>query len=75
VHPVFHPSRALGACSLVALATVLGFAPAAQAAKQKVCVFDILGTAGDGYNTAKDYALEMQKFGDCYISDGLRFEN
>src|SRR3989344_4556921 len=46
--PVFHPNRALGACSLVALAAALSFAPAAQAAKQKVCVFDILGTAGAG---------------------------
>lgn len=30
-------------------------------AKQRVCVFDILGTSGDGYNAAKDYAIEMQK--------------
>jgi hypothetical protein len=36
---------------------------AAQAAKQRVCVFDILGTGGDGYNSAKDYAIEMQKHG------------
>ncbi len=34
-----------------------------MAAKQHVCIFDILGTGGDGYNSAKDYALEMQKFG------------
>lgn len=32
-------------------------------AKQRVCVFDILGTTGDGYNNAKDYAIEMQKHG------------
>ncbi|WP_201748295.1 putative solute-binding protein [Aquabacterium fontiphilum] len=32
-------------------------------AKQKVCVFDILGANGDAFNTAKDYALEMQKHG------------
>ncbi|MES2090333.1 MAG: putative solute-binding protein [Pseudomonadota bacterium] len=32
-------------------------------AKQRVCVWDIMGVNGDGYNSAKDYALEMQKFG------------
>jgi hypothetical protein len=32
-------------------------------AKQHVCVFDIMGTGGDGFNSAKDYALEMQKYG------------
>jgi len=79
-NPVFHPSRALGACSLVALAAALSFAPAAQAAKQKVCVFDILGTAGDGYNTAKDYSLEMQKYGadielKAYIDERVAVED
>ncbi len=52
---------ALGASGL-ALSLSLIAAPAAQA-KQRVCIFDILGTTGDGYNAAKDYALEMQKFG------------
>ena len=79
-NPVFQPSRALSACSLVALAAALSFAPAAQAAKQKVCVFDILGTAGDGYNSAKDYALEMQKFGadielKAYIDERVAVED
>ncbi|MDE2402632.1 MAG: hypothetical protein KGL90_13300 [Burkholderiales bacterium] len=32
-------------------------------AKQRMCVFDILGTAGDAFSSAKDYALEMQKYG------------
>ncbi len=78
--PVFQPSRALSACSLLALAAALSFAPAAQAAKQKVCVFDILGTAGDGYNSAKDYALEMQKFGadielKAYIDERVAVED
>jgi hypothetical protein len=44
------------------LALTLIATPAAQA-RQRVCIFDILGTTGDGYNAAKDYALEMQKFG------------
>jgi hypothetical protein len=49
--------------SAVALAgLVLGLAQPVQA-KQKICVFDILGTTGDGFGAAKDYALEMQKFG------------
>ncbi len=77
---VFHPSRALSVCSLAVLTAALGFAPAAQAAKQKVCVFDILGTAGDGYNSAKDYALEMQKFGadielKAYIDERVAVED
>jgi len=45
-----------------ALAAMVAATPLAMA-KQKICVFDILGTSGDGYNTAKDYALEMQKHG------------
>jgi hypothetical protein len=47
----------------VALATVLILATSGAQARQKVCVFDILGTTGDGYNNAKDYAIEMQKHG------------
>ncbi|WP_290641682.1 putative solute-binding protein [Aquabacterium sp.] len=46
-----------------ALAAIVMVSPLAQAAKQRVCVFDILGTGGDGYNAAKDYAIEMQKYG------------
>lgn len=64
-----HPCRALSVGSRAALATLAAalslasVAQAAHAARQKVCVFDILGTSGDGYNTAKDYALEMQRVG------------
>ena len=43
--------------------TALTVAAGGVQAKQKVCVFDILGTSGDGYNSAKDYAIEMQKHG------------
>jgi hypothetical protein len=46
----------------VALAALVAASPLAMA-KQRVCVFDILGTSGDGYNAAKDYAIEMQKYG------------
>ncbi len=46
-----------------AAAALVIASPAALAAKQIVCVFDILGTSGDGYNNAKDYAIEMQKHG------------
>ena len=52
-------SPVLGA---LGLAMTLIATPAAHA-KQRVCVFDILGTSGDGYNAAKDYAIEMQKQG------------
>ncbi|WP_235513784.1 putative solute-binding protein [Aquabacterium parvum] len=77
---VFNPSRALSLCSLAVLTATLGLAPAAQAAKQKVCVFDILGTAGDGFNAAKDYALEMQKAGadlelKAYIDERVAVED
>jgi hypothetical protein len=46
-----------------ALAAIMVISPVAQAAKQRVCIFDILGTGGDGFNAAKDYAIEMQKYG------------
>lgn len=42
----------------------LGAAPAlANAGQQTVCIFDILGTGGEGYSAAKDYAAAMQKAG------------
>ncbi len=41
---------------------LIASSPMAQA-KQRVCVFDILGSSGDGFSAAKDYALEMQKTG------------
>jgi hypothetical protein len=43
-----------------ALAALVATSPLAMA-KQRVCVFDILGTGGDGFNAAKDYAIEMQR--------------
>ncbi|MFT3856421.1 MAG: DUF6091 family protein [Aquabacterium sp.] len=46
----------------VAAAIVLSAAGSAQAA-QKICVYDLLGTAGDLFNMAKDYAVAMQKYG------------
>jgi len=51
-----------------------------MAAKQKVCVFDILGTSGDGFNAAKDYAIEMQKHGadlelKAYIDERVAVED
>jgi prolyl-tRNA editing enzyme YbaK/EbsC (Cys-tRNA(Pro) deacylase) len=61
------------------LAGILTTSPAAFA-KQKICVFDILGTSGDGYNNAKDYALEMQKYGadielKAYIDERVAVED
>ncbi|MDO9235456.1 MAG: DUF6091 family protein [Aquabacterium sp.] len=45
-----------------AVAALMAASPLVEA-KQRVCVFDILGTGGDGFNSAKDYAIEMQKHG------------
>jgi hypothetical protein len=50
-------TRSLAVCGLLA-----GVATASQAG-QKICVYDIVGTAGDVFNLAKDYALAMQKNG------------
>ncbi|WP_374591099.1 putative solute-binding protein [Aquabacterium sp.] len=44
-------------CGLVAAAAT------ATQASQKVCVYDVVGAAGDVFNLAKDYALAMQKSG------------
>lgn len=44
-------------------AGILGLVMSGAQAQQKVCVFDILGANGDAFNTAKDYALEMQRHG------------
>ncbi len=46
----------------LAVLVAMGAATSAQAA-QKVCVYDLLGTSGDLFNMAKDYAVAMQKFG------------
>jgi hypothetical protein len=48
----------IGAAALVAM----GAAGSAQAG-QKICVYDLLGTSGDLFNMAKDYAVAMQKNG------------
>jgi hypothetical protein len=63
----------------LALAALMATAPLAFA-KQRVCVFDILGTSGDGYNAAKDYAIEMQKHGadielKAYIDERVAVED
>jgi len=39
-----------------------GLAATAHAG-QKICVYDLLGTSGDLYNMAKDYAVAMQRHG------------
>ena len=46
----------------VAVLMTSALATTAQA-KQKVCVYDLLGTSGDLFNMAKDYAVAMQKHG------------
>ena len=48
--------------TIFVLATLTAIAGGAHA-KQKLCVYDPLGTGGDGYNAAKDYAVLMQKHG------------
>lgn len=45
------------------LALALTAATMAAQAANTLCVFDIIGTSGDAYNMAKDYALAMQKTG------------
>ncbi len=44
------------------LLLAVGTAGSAQAG-QKVCVYDLLGAAGDLFNMSKDYAVAMQKYG------------
>lgn len=63
----------------VAAVALIVLSVSAQA-RQRVCVFDILGTSGDGYNSAKDYALEMQKHGadmelKAYIDERVAVED
>lgn len=52
--------KKLSAVCAVALAT-MGMAP--QASAQRICVYDILGAAGDLFNMAKDYQVAMQRHG------------
>lgn len=54
----------LAACTLL---TASAFASNAQAADPKLCVFDLLGTSGDLFNAAKDYALAMQAIGTTLV--------
>lgn len=44
-------------------ATTIALATQAQAAKQTVCVWDIMGTGGDVYRNAQDYALKAKGWG------------
>lgn len=53
--------QSVGKTGAVALA-ILGATTQVHAG-QKICVYDLLGTSGDIYNMAKDYALAMQKQG------------
>ena len=48
--------------SVVALAAAAMLSTAAEA-KQKVCVFDLLGTQGDVYAMMKDYTLAAKGWG------------
>lgn len=49
--------------ALAVLAMSVVALPMAQAAKPKFCIYDPLGTAGEGYRAAKDYVVAMQKVG------------
>lgn len=50
--------------SKMGMAALMACAMAAPAqAGQKICVYDLLGTSGDLFNMAKDYAVAMQKHG------------
>src|SRR5690606_21433759 len=52
-------SMSKSALAVMAALCTMGSAQAAQ----KLCVYDLLGTAGDLFNMAKDYAVAMQKHG------------
>jgi hypothetical protein len=43
------------------LVATLGLVGAVSAQAASMCVFDLVGTAGDAYNFAKDYVLAMQR--------------
>jgi hypothetical protein len=53
----FKKSMAMMALTLAAIP----MAQAAAAAKPKFCIYDPLGTSGEGYRAAKDYVVAMQK--------------
>jgi hypothetical protein len=48
--------------SSLALLVAMGAVGSAQA-NQKICVYDLLGAAGDLFNMSKDYAVAMQRHG------------
>jgi hypothetical protein len=50
------------ATASASLLLAVGSAGSAQAG-QKVCVYDMLGAAGDLFNMSKDYGVAMQKYG------------
>ena len=47
-------------CTAALLALLV---PMAHAAKQRLCIYDPLGTSGEGYSAARDYAIAMQRHG------------
>lgn len=47
-------------CTAALLALLV---PTAHAAKQRFCIYDPLGTSGEGYSSARDYAIAMQRHG------------
>lgn len=49
--------------SVLLLGMITFFTATQLYAKQKVCIFDPAGKAGDGFALAKDYALEAKKWG------------
>ncbi|MEY4765221.1 MAG: hypothetical protein RI907_1894 [Pseudomonadota bacterium] len=53
--------RLLGSASAVVALSAAALSPAH--AVQRVCVYDLLGAAGDLFNMSKDYAVAMQKYG------------
>ena len=48
--------------TLCAAALLALLAPLAQA-KQRICIYDPLGTSGEGYSAARDYVIAMQRHG------------
>lgn len=48
--------------TLCAAALLALLVPLAQA-KQRICIYDPLGTSGEGYSAARDYVIAMQRHG------------
>jgi len=66
VNPLIRP----GLAALVMILASLN----AQAAAQKVCVYDMMGASGDMFSMTKDYALAMQKLGANIVLKGYTDE-